>query len=330
MVVDQAASIPPVQPAFGIARHPLIPDANALIEDIIHYAGRQQATGRGYSRLTFLAGIGAARAFVPAHIPDKVDLHLERAAQDCDLNVDVAYEIWDTVLRPLLTVVDLPAITDVEDLRVLAVLAVDPEDAPVAQLAVMLAPALLLTRDRHLLDAGLGAARWADALGLVQQIAAADSMVNGTVTLTAAGVWGGGLALRQAGRLVARSPVLIGLALAVIFMLLTDWRESAHARLLKAGAGAKRASTAVIEQLGDQVVRRHVADMQLQALVVTPGEPCDIYRVARALAVGGAATQNDLIDRLSVDPEAITRLINAGAISTTDVDDTLSLGWRDR
>jgi hypothetical protein len=287
----EPSSVPLVLPELGRSRHPLIPDANALIEDIVHYARRQQATGRGYSRLTLLTGIGVARAFVPAHIPDKVDVHLERAAEDCDLDVELAYEIWNTVLRPLLTMVDLWAITDTDDPRVLTVPAVDPEDAPVAQLAVMLAPALLLTRDRHLLDAGLGAAKWADALGLVQQIAAADSMVNSTVTLTAVSVWGAGLALKHAGRVLARSPILIGVALAVIFMLLTDWRDSTQPRLAKTGAGAKRAGRPVLDELADQCVRRHVADMQLRALLVNPGEPGDISRVARALAVGSAATR---------------------------------------
>ena len=65
----------------------------------------------------------------------------------------------------------------------LAVLGVDEEDAPIAQLAVMLAPAVLLTNDHHLLDAGLGVAAWVDAPGLVQQVAAVDGMVNGSARL---------------------------------------------------------------------------------------------------------------------------------------------------
>lgn len=85
--------------------------------------------------------------------------------------------------------VDLPPITEADDPRVLAVLAADEEDAAVAQLAVLLAPALLLTKDHHLLDAGLGAARWADALGLVQQVVAIDVATRGSAALTVAGIW---------------------------------------------------------------------------------------------------------------------------------------------
>jgi len=250
--------------------------------------------------------------------PEKVDLRLEQAARNCGIDIEFAYEIWNTAVRPLLTVVDLPAITDRDDPRVLAVRAVDNEDAPVAQLAVTLAPALLLTRDHHLVDAGLGVARWADALGLVQQIAAADSMVNGSAALTLAGLWATVAAIRGAGRVLVRSPILAGLAIAVIFMLLTDWRESARSRLVEAGAASKHAGTAVIEQLADQYAKRHHADAQLQALLVTPGEPTTVSRVVRELAVAGPRSADQLAGSLAIDLKDLDALVGSRLIGGQD------------
>lgn len=327
MALDYVDRRPPSQTAlamFGIEPQPVVPDANALIDDVIHYARRQLAAGRGYSRLTSLTDIGVARAFVPMHILEKVDLRLERALQDCGIDVGLGYEIWDTVLRPLLSAVELPPITDRDDPRVLAVLDADEEDASVAQLAVILAPALLLTRDRDLLDAGLGVVKWADALGLVQQIAAADSMVNGSARLAVGGLWAGGLAVRQAGRVLVRSPLLAGLALAIVFMLVTDWRESARGRLVDAGAKSKRVGTAIMEQLAEQYERREAAEAQLQALLVTPGEPSTIARVARELAVAGTRSVEQLAEVLGIGLNEIDGLLARGLI--VGPDDAITLG----
>jgi hypothetical protein len=90
--VNQCQLITPVSPAdrdhasrVRDSAPALVPDANALIDDTIHYARRKLATGSGFSRLTWLTGIGAARTFVPAHIPEEVDLRLEQAACDCPI-----------------------------------------------------------------------------------------------------------------------------------------------------------------------------------------------------------------------------------------------------
>jgi hypothetical protein len=170
-----------------IPRHPVVPDANAIAEDVVHYANRELATGVGFSRLTLLAGLGVAHAFVPEHIPGKVELWLEKVARDCKVDIALAYGTWGRVHRPLLHVVELPEITAADDPRVVAVLVADPEDAPVAQLAVLLAPALLLTKDHHLLDAGLGVARWADALGIVKQVVEMDGATQAGLRMASAG-----------------------------------------------------------------------------------------------------------------------------------------------
>jgi hypothetical protein len=120
------------------------------------------------------------------------------------------------------------------------VLAADPEDAPVAQLAVLLAPALLLTKDHHLLDAELGVAKWADALGLVEQIVAVDAMAYSTTQMTALSIVLGSIGLRAAARIVAASPVLLGLIIAAGIFCLTEWRPLAAEHLERSGEAIKR------------------------------------------------------------------------------------------
>jgi hypothetical protein len=191
----------------------------------------------------------------------------------------------------LLTVVDLPPITDTDDPRVLAVVAADNEDAPVAQLAVMLAPALL----------------------------------KGTATLAFASIWGTGLAVRHAGHVFVRSPILAGLTLAVVFMLLTDWRESALRHVTDASAAAKRVSTTALQQLARQQEVRQVADATLQALLVAPGAPTTISRFARELAVSSASA-DELLVRLGIESNELSQILRAGPIVASG--GSLALGRR--
>src|SRR5689334_21994475 len=80
-----------------IPRHPMVPDANAIAEDAVHYTKRELETGGGFSRLTLLAGLGVARAFVPDHIPGKVEACLEKVARDCKVDIERAYGTWHRV-----------------------------------------------------------------------------------------------------------------------------------------------------------------------------------------------------------------------------------------
>ena len=67
-----------------------------------------------------------------------------------------ATQAHETILRPLLRLV---AVGDLmlDDPRARAVALVDEEDRAVAQLAVLLAPSMVLTMDKHLIAAPAGA-----------------------------------------------------------------------------------------------------------------------------------------------------------------------------
>ena len=116
-----------------------------------------------------------------------------------------------------------------DDPRVGAVELVDEEDRAVAQLAVLLAPSMALTMDRHLVAAGLGVREWADALFKLKHIAEIDDLVWGTAlgavlaaTLSIHGVI-------EFGRLLARSPIALGLTVGALLSAALFYRDQMRA-----------------------------------------------------------------------------------------------------
>jgi len=189
----------------------------------------------------------------------------------------------------------------------------------VAQLAVLLAPALLLTKDHHLLDAGLGVAKWADALGLVQQMVAVDSAFESGSQLTVLAIGLTGIGVREAGRFVARSPVLIGLGAALLFMLLTEWRDAARSRLVAGRSKIEEVGGQALERSADAFHRRNEAEQRLQALVVGPAGTSPTATVARLLAVRSDPMPTATIaDRLGGSKSAIRRHLTHPAFVTSN------------
>jgi hypothetical protein len=269
--------------------HAVVADANAVLEDVVEYALR------GFSRMTMLMRLGAARVYVPEHVPAKVEAGLEEVAGHRGVPLSAAREVWENVHRPVLIAVALPEIIELDDPRVHAVLAADPEDAPVAQLAVLLAPALLLTKDHHLLDADLGVAKWADALGLVEQIVAVDAMAYSTTQMAALAILLGCVGARAAARAVAASPVLLGLVIATGVLCVTEWRPVVGERLGASRDAMKRAGSNALALAGDAAEHRTSAQQRLQALAVRPATTTAVTTAARTLATSRAPLPLDLL-----------------------------------
>lgn len=200
----------------SVDRHPVVPDANVLFQDVVRLAGGRHCV------LAHLAQLGAIKLFVPAHMPAKADEHLERIACQTGVDPNLALQIWRDVYLPLLRVVDVPAVSDP---RVEAV--DEEEDHSFAQLAILLGPSLLLTRDGHLLDVGLGTEAPADLLIVMGRLIELDAMVHGgaQTAVLVAGLLA--LAVRGAARVVSESPVAAGAYMAIGLMALTDWCEGA-------------------------------------------------------------------------------------------------------
>lgn len=121
--------------------------------------------------------------------------------------------MYETRHRPLLRLVSVGELM-LHDDRVGAVALADREDVPLAQLGVLLAPALVLTRDTHLLSPGIGVREWADALVKLKELMeleqAAWSVADGVVITGGLTFYG----VRGLVRVLLRSDFTLGLTLA--------------------------------------------------------------------------------------------------------------------
>jgi hypothetical protein len=235
-------------------------DANALIEDVVHVARH------GRSLLTSLAADGTIALFVPPHILAKVELHAERVAGQTGVDIDKFLQLWRERYLAHLRIVSLPPLNTSIDRRLSAV--PDLEDVPVAQLSVLLAPCLLVTRDKHLLDAGLGQANWADSLVFVAKLAKLDAQLFGGVqaailfsTLAAMGVV-------ELGKLIVRSSVGTTVALVVAMAVASDWRPGSGAFVARARRQIATTGRSALNAMAAFVDEREAAGEHLGALLV--------------------------------------------------------------
>ncbi len=153
---------------------------------------------------------------------------LPEACRNSHTDFAAATQAYETILRPLLRLV---AVGDLmlDDPRVSAVALVDAEDRAVAQLAVLLAPSMVLTMDKHLIAAGLGVREWADALHKLKHLAEVDDLVWGTASGAAIAVYLSIGGVVQFGRLLARSPIALGLTLGAVLSALLFYRDEVRA-----------------------------------------------------------------------------------------------------
>jgi hypothetical protein len=159
-----------------------------------------------------------------------------------------------------------------DDARVGAVALADEEDMPLAQLAVLLAPSLVLTQDHHLLDAGLGKREWADALVQMKELIELDQMmwsaadgvvITGALTIT--GVSG-------LVNLLRRSELVLGIVLGLSIALGYQYRR----QLREAPARPKERSAPVIDRvlagMASGFERWEAADNRVRPTLVAPSE----------------------------------------------------------
>ncbi|MGA2282512.1 MAG: hypothetical protein ABSH07_02365 [Candidatus Dormibacteria bacterium] len=132
----------------------------------------------------------------PRHVVDEMDRKIRGFAEKASLDPNVAEEVWRTEYRPELTVVDAADLVDsvAAHPHVAATLAQDPDDAPLAALAVLLGQ-VALSEDTDLGLLGTGRP-W-----LAHIVAVTDAALSDEMTWVYS--WGGAEAvsgLVQAGR----------------------------------------------------------------------------------------------------------------------------------
>jgi hypothetical protein len=141
-------SDPAALPLIRMLQRPVVIDANVLIEDAMRFA-----SGR-HCALQLAAQIGTARLFAPPQIMSEVVRNLPDACGSKHDPQVVLATIRDRYL-PYLRIVDV-ADTWVADPRITALRARHTPDVAYAVLALTLAPSVLFTNDRDILDQDLG------------------------------------------------------------------------------------------------------------------------------------------------------------------------------
>jgi hypothetical protein len=274
----QSADPEQIPPSGPLAIQPVVVDANALASDA-YYA----AAHGGHSALLLTAGLGTIRLFTPAHIFGKVYAQLENPEYEPWTTLrKEATRIWETEYLRLLRFVDVSNV-QIDDPRVLATAMKDEEDEPVAKLAALLGPCILLSHDKHLRGLGAAGTDWRPiALASRDAMMPAQAMVIGAIPATV--VWSGidsGVALMRA-RPSWRWPVALGGAaiaggLAWRLSKVNNWRERFEA------LGNLIADAA--EKMQPFLDRYREAKAILRAGTVVPASSSDpLNRVAWTLA----------------------------------------------
>ena len=202
---------PPLEAyAYPLAarRSIVVADASALISDVL------RRTRGHFSLMPWLAAQNFITLLAPEHIDSKVYLRLTRACEDGGYDYEEAIRTYETLYRPYLRLVEVGELV-LDDPRVAFVAIQDEEDIPVAQLGVLLAPALVLTQDKHLLRSGIGVRQWADGLVLLKGVTEVDQLARGGalgVSLAARLSYAG---VSQIARFLARNDIALGVTLGV-------------------------------------------------------------------------------------------------------------------
>jgi hypothetical protein len=248
------------------ARRPVvIADANALVADAM------RRTRGLFNILPFLAERGLIRLLTSEHIDERVYAKLPEACGNAHVDLAAAVHAYEIVHRPLLRLVDVGALM-LEDDRVGAVQLVDMEDMPVAQLGVLLAPSLVLTRDQHLLDAGIGERDWADALVVMKELIELEEMI-----------WGSAQAMVLTGRLAAlgvtefvrslgRSEVALGISIGLGIAVGWEFRRDLRTASARLKQRVTPAAERVMLGLSDVFEQRNAAAQRVHGTLVAPRE----------------------------------------------------------
>jgi hypothetical protein len=199
----------------SLVRPVVVVDTKAAINSAC-YRVRTGQPGR-LERAIGLRHLGLVPLLASRHVLGEVDKHLAARALDEGLDPGAVARVWDERLRPHICVVDL-AIRDHLDPRLHGVLGDDPDDLPTAALALLVAPAVVLSDDPDLVDNGFaGQAWWTQAAGDVLIVAEADGQLVGVFAGMGLTTVGAGYGVAAVVRGARRVPlVAAGVAVAVL------------------------------------------------------------------------------------------------------------------
>lgn len=274
-------------------RFAVVADANALIADSM------RRTRGLFSIMPVLAQRRVITLVTAEHIDAKVYERLPEACTNAHVDLAEATATYETVYRPLLRLVAAGELM-LHDNRVNEVALADEEDVPVAQLAVLLAPSLVLTQDSDLLDAGIGVKEWADALILLKEFSEVDQMMWKAADGAALGSAIIEVGVSEFVKLLRRSEVAFGITLGVSLAFAYMYRH----KLRDAPAKLKQRSTPAFNKamvgMANAFERWDAADRRAGATLVAPEAEESLEALAARVLlqceqpIGGTAVHSQL------------------------------------
>ncbi len=265
-------------------------DTSVLIQDVL-----RRSDGR-FTGLPLLAQEGSITIVAPRHVEAEVYRRLPKAARDTGRSELKVQETLESVHLPLIRFVDLPAVFP-EDQDLARVLARDPDDAPLAHLAKLLAPSLVLSSDKDLIDEGFGHQDWLTSVLLLGKLTELDQLVwSGaqftymSTVLPMVGIW-------KLGAWLAKSELGIIAMLAAAaggFVLRSQLKDAAASARDRVAPAVDRTAVQVTELFGQLAS----AQTDFEARLVLPAGAATVETsMARLLAGRARPITSDAVHR---------------------------------
>jgi hypothetical protein len=134
-------------------RFPVVLDTNVLLADCVHVV-RSGAP----SILLRSAGLPVAHLFATERVREEVEKYLPGHAESRGLDPMEALRVWREQYLAVIRFVEIEG--EARDSRVAGLAARDVTDKPTGLLAELLAPCLVFSRDKDLLDPGIAQREW--------------------------------------------------------------------------------------------------------------------------------------------------------------------------
>jgi hypothetical protein len=255
---------------------PIVLDASTVIGDCLRLSQGKNAL------LLFLAReMQVSNLYATQSVREEVEEHLREAALRGGFDPEAALSAWQEQFAPLIGFVDISS-ASLSDPRSVALAARDADDAPTASLAELLAPCLVFSNDSDLVDSGIAHRNWGEMMVYALEVGNMHAGVTAVlflVMLSGAGIYG---LTETAFRRLPRS-ALIGLLGAGGAFGAGYWRS-------ELGVRHRSNLASVVHRVNEKLLPflqrvNECSDLLEQAAFVPDGQPTDVARVARAVAV---------------------------------------------
>jgi len=288
-------------------RSPVVLDTNVLLADCAHIVRS--------GKTSFLLRSGqwpVAHLFATDRVRAEVEEHLPGHAVHVGLDPDELMAVWRERYLPVIRFVNLDG--DARDERVAALVARHPNDKPTG----LLAPCLVFSRDRDLLDTGIAQREWVTLSSAGHDVAQLQAIYSGgafgTLLVGATG-WGAGSGVVRAAKVAPLPTLIVGTT--AVWLVWRFWWNTDRGRQHR--AGARNLVNDAAEGLGAAWVRADEAERLLEAAAFVPnGEPLALAKVARVVAIAPTPPRaSEVGERLGFSTQKAAGLLRAPIFTRT-------------